>query len=85
MPSNDKPIGTRVGRYLNKLAKLGDDEAAALKSAPEDIKAKFAKKRGKLKQDAGTDVLKTLGIDISKDLDVAAFNGDDITPPKDSK
>lgn len=69
-----KPLGTRVGKLLNKLDALATAEAAALKTAPEDIKKAFAKKRGKLKHFAGTDVLTRLGIDIAKDADVAAFN-----------
>lgn len=69
----ERLLGTRVGKFLNKLEKLEAQEAAELADAPKTIKAKFAKKRGKLKMDQDHDVLTKLGIDHEKDEDCKAY------------
>lgn len=69
----ERPLGTRVGKLLNKLEKLEAQEQAELADAPKAIKLKYAKRRGKAKQEADNDVLAKLGIDYTKDEDCKAY------------
>ncbi len=68
-----RPLGTRVGKFINRRAKLAEQEAEELKASPETIRLKYAKKRGKLKCETDGDVLRELGLDVTKDEDCKIY------------
>ncbi len=68
-----EPLGTRCGRLLNKLEKLNAAEAEELAAAPQDIRKKYALKRGKAKSEADEDVCERLNIDQDSDAECKLF------------